>query len=246
MSLAEQLKLNYCNTDALLTVIEKDPSNPYCKVLAELKAKQDARLVVSNLEYEALPSSGAANYWSAAHGYYSVNFHYNFFNPKFVDKVALVDRFVDFLSVVAFIDCRESEVVNWRTSFDYFIKRYKAELPESYIAKSEWVSSILSIVDPINKKSAVELASLDRDTCSKLFDNVAWYFKFSEYCNNKIVEKYKNTTSLKAKDVMEILNISRQTLSNYVKQGLVKVDSTINGKYKYNKESVLALMNAKI
>ena len=48
--------------------------------------------------------------------------------------------------------------------------------------------------------------------------------------------------SLKAKEVMELLGISRQTLSNYVKQGLVKVDSTINGKYKYNKASVLALI----
>jgi hypothetical protein len=50
------------------------------------------------------------------------------------------------------------------------------------------------------------------------------------------------TKSLKAKEVMELLNISRQTLSNYVKQGLIKVDSTINGKYRYNKDSVLSLM----
>lgn len=50
------------------------------------------------------------------------------------------------------------------------------------------------------------------------------------------------TKSLKAKEVMELLCISRQTLSNYVKQGLIKVDSTINGKYRYNKDSVLALM----
>lgn len=50
------------------------------------------------------------------------------------------------------------------------------------------------------------------------------------------------TKSLKAKEVMELLKISRQTLSNYVKQGLIKVDSTINGKYRYNKESVLSLM----
>lgn len=61
----------------------------------------------------------------------------------------------------------------------------------------------------------------------------------------KVVYPIK-TKSLKAKEVMELLGISRQTLSNYVKQGLVKVDSTINGKYKYNKESVLALMSAKV
>jgi predicted site-specific integrase-resolvase len=50
--------------------------------------------------------------------------------------------------------------------------------------------------------------------------------------------------SLKAKDVMSLLGISRQTLSTYVKQGLVRVDSTVNGKYRYNKESVFALVNS--
>jgi predicted site-specific integrase-resolvase len=56
------------------------------------------------------------------------------------------------------------------------------------------------------------------------------------------MEQYSGSSSLKAKDVMSILGISRQTLSTYVKQGLVKVDSTINGKYRYNKDSVLALL----
>lgn len=242
MSLAEQLKLNYCNTDALLTVIEKDPSNPYYKVLAELKAKQDARLAVANFEYEALPISGAAHYWSAANGYYHVNFHYNFFNPSFINKEELIDQFVDFLAVVDFVDCRESEIVNWRTSFDYFISNSNVGLSEEYLAKSKWVSAILSIVDPLNKNTAVALDTLDRNLCRKLFDNVAWYFKFSAYCNNKLIEQYKNVSSLKAKDVMEILDISRQTLSTYVKQGLIKVDAVINGKYRYNKASVFNLI----
>ena len=44
---------------------------------------------------------------------------------------------------------------------------------------------------------------------------------------------------MKAKEVMQILNISRVTLWRYVKQGLIKVDSQINGQYRYNKESVL-------
>ena len=49
-------------------------------------------------------------------------------------------------------------------------------------------------------------------------------------------------TSLKAKDVMRVLNISRQTLSNYVKQGLIKIDARINGKYRYNRKSVYDLL----
>jgi predicted site-specific integrase-resolvase len=47
---------------------------------------------------------------------------------------------------------------------------------------------------------------------------------------------------MKAKEVMRLLEISRPTLSRYVKQGLVKVDSIINGKYRYNKESVEKLL----
>ena len=48
---------------------------------------------------------------------------------------------------------------------------------------------------------------------------------------------------MKAKEVMQMLEISRPTLSRYVKQGLVKVDSIINGKYRYNKESVEKLLS---
>lgn len=48
---------------------------------------------------------------------------------------------------------------------------------------------------------------------------------------------------MKAKEVMELLRISRPTLCKYVKQGLIKVDSQINGQYRYNRESVEQLLN---
>ena len=49
--------------------------------------------------------------------------------------------------------------------------------------------------------------------------------------------------SLKANEVMALLNISRPTLCHYVKRGLIKIDTNYTGKqYRYNKESVLALM----
>lgn len=48
---------------------------------------------------------------------------------------------------------------------------------------------------------------------------------------------------MKAKEVMEVLSISRTTLYRYVKQGLIKVDACINGQYRYNKESVYALLS---
>lgn len=48
---------------------------------------------------------------------------------------------------------------------------------------------------------------------------------------------------MKAKEVMKILDITRPTLCKYVKQGLIKIDSVINGQYRYNEESVLKLLN---
>jgi hypothetical protein len=49
--------------------------------------------------------------------------------------------------------------------------------------------------------------------------------------------------SLKASEVMSMLNISRPTLCHYVKKGLITVDSNYTGKqYRYNKDSVLALI----
>ena len=49
--------------------------------------------------------------------------------------------------------------------------------------------------------------------------------------------------SLKANEVMELLDISRVTLCHYVKRGLIKIDTNYTGKqYRYNKDSVLALL----
>lgn len=47
---------------------------------------------------------------------------------------------------------------------------------------------------------------------------------------------------MKAKEVLEKLNITRPTLTKYVKEGLIKVDSTINGQYNYNEDSVNKLL----
>lgn len=47
---------------------------------------------------------------------------------------------------------------------------------------------------------------------------------------------------MRAKQVLEILGITRPTLCKYVKQGLVKIDAVINGQYRYNAESVYQLL----
>lgn len=52
---------------------------------------------------------------------------------------------------------------------------------------------------------------------------------------------------MKAKEVLKILNVSRLTLHNYVKQGKIKLDNVINSQhYEYNAESVYALIGKKI
>lgn len=48
---------------------------------------------------------------------------------------------------------------------------------------------------------------------------------------------------MKAKDVLRLLNITRPTLSKYVKEKTVKVDSEVNGQYIYNDKSIFELLN---
>jgi hypothetical protein len=53
----------------------------------------------------------------------------------------------------------------------------------------------------------------------------------------------QEASSLKASEVMSMLNISRVTLCHYVKKGLITIDSNYTGKqYRYNKDSVMALI----
>lgn len=47
---------------------------------------------------------------------------------------------------------------------------------------------------------------------------------------------------MKAKDVLNILNITRTTLTKYHRTGLIKIDNVINGDYIYNDDSVYALV----
>lgn len=59
----------------------------------------------------------------------------------------------------------------------------------------------------------------------------------------KLQQSKRTRPYFTAKEVMQLLGISRQTLSNYVKRNLIKVDSNYTGRsYHYNKESVLKLL----
>ena len=48
---------------------------------------------------------------------------------------------------------------------------------------------------------------------------------------------------MRAKEVLSILGITRPTLCKYVKQGLIKIDSVVNGQFRYNAESVYKLLS---
>lgn len=48
---------------------------------------------------------------------------------------------------------------------------------------------------------------------------------------------------MKAKEVLKILNITRQTLCKYVKMGSIKVKKLPNGQYDYNKNDIYKVLN---
>lgn len=51
---------------------------------------------------------------------------------------------------------------------------------------------------------------------------------------------------MKAKEVLQILKVTRQTLTKYVKEGCVKVTVKGNGQYDYDSDSVYKLLNKDI
>lgn len=48
---------------------------------------------------------------------------------------------------------------------------------------------------------------------------------------------------MKSKEVLNLLKISRPTITKYVKNGTIKVKTMPNGLYDYDKASVMALFN---
>lgn len=48
---------------------------------------------------------------------------------------------------------------------------------------------------------------------------------------------------MKSKEVLELLQITRPTLTKYVKEGIIKIEVLPNGGYDYDKESVYKLFN---
>ena len=239
-------KIGYFDTRAMEQEIKHyeanySTDNPYYIKIKEIVAKQKNNEIVTDEEYRSIPICGIPDYWSAAEGYYIVNFHYGFYYPTYSGSAALLYKFMDFLSAVNFALCRETEVYNWLNDFRMWVSRFNECRPDLK-DKCDFVERILKAVDPMKRNGIDSLLNIDRSVAPDVFDNAALYFRTKDKIYAAIEQQYADAKSLKAKDVMEILDISRRTLSRYVADGTVLVDSTINGRYKYNKESVFKLL----
>jgi len=78
-------------------------------------------------------------------------------------------------------------------------------------------------------------------------NNNKYVVEFDSELERSRFESFVTTdNSLRAADVMKMLNITRPTLCHYVKKGLIKIDKSYTGKqYRYERESVMALMEEK-
>ena len=58
-----------------------------------------------------------------------------------------------------------------------------------------------------------------------------------------MIQYYLEVVNIKSKDVLRLLQISRPTLTKYVKTGVISVDVLPNGQYDYNEEDVYKIFN---
>ena len=52
--------------------------------------------------------------------------------------------------------------------------------------------------------------------------------------------------NIQAKEVLNLLEISKQTLTKYVKEGIIKTELLPNGRYAYDTDSVYAFLNKNV
>ena len=250
-------EVGYCDTSELEAIALKDQENAYYKAILKIIKKQKANEVVTNEEYAAIPIGSLGDNHSVAYGYFIVNFNYS----RVVDE----EKLIKFLSTIDFALLGDCEAINMhdklaykfrdKYSFDYNA-HYDETLDKVVANIQDWegwqalhftdlelfITKILELVDPRLNNTKSCLDNIDRRICPAIFDNVLDYFRLKEDYYEAIVEKYKNKNSLTAYEVLNILGISRRTLTRYVTTNKIKAEKGVNGRYKYNKESVINLL----
>ena len=250
-------EVGYCDTSELEATALKNPENEYNKVVLKIIEKQKSTEIVTDEEYAAIPIGALGDQHSVAYGYFTVNFNYS----TVVDE----EKLVKFLSAINFALLGYDDATNMhdklagkfrdKYDFDYGahydetldrvvgnIPDWKAWEAEHFTKMEQFILEILDKVDPRNHYNKSCLDNTDRRICPAIFDNALSYFQLKEDYYEAMQLKYKNKPALEAKDVLETLFISRRTLTRYVKDGKIKVDKLPNGRYKYDRDSVLELL----
>ena len=115
----------------------------------------------------------------------------------------------------------------------------------SSMNQEELAKYLLGILDYDMTRDYVEDFFSDSLIHDKSFIDKVDILDISNVRIKKIGKSSKKLSSMKAAEVMKLLDITRPTLCKYVKEGKIKTDACVNGQYRYNKESVYALIKSK-
>lgn len=147
MNLSKKLNLNYTSSAALYSeadyCVKRFPNQPhtYYDRFLEIADKQDRGEEVSDKEYASLPNGkGTCN--SAEHGYFMVNFHYQFFKPDLIEDIEKFEQqFYDYLKqieenpsndVYKYIDSLSTMKLNIGNPYMFFLReKYRDKHPEA-------------------------------------------------------------------------------------------------------------------
>jgi len=158
----------------------------------------------------------------------------------------------------------EMDITNMVIPDDDIVKQILADDPE-YVKPTE--QEIYDGLKDLSDKELLNTLKEDFGIDSAIFEDREYYAHnyFKDICKKEgglpgifeisnidilLVDNDPSSPNyvppLRASEVMSILNITRQTLTSYVKRGLIKLEPNPNGKqYRYSAKSVYALLDGK-
>lgn len=158
----------------------------------------------------------------------------------------------------------EMDITNLVIPDDDIVEQIKVDNPE-YVKPTE--QEIYDDLKDLSDKQLLNILIEDFGIDSAIFEDREYYAHnyFKDICKKEgslpgifeisnidvlLVDNDPSSLNyvppLRASEVMNILNITRQTLTSYVKRGLIKLEPNPNGKqYRYSAKSVYALLDGK-